>query len=169
MDYVSAPDHSTAVGLVNCFISLKSVAALSKCKIMIKSIIVVFQLLLYKANKNFPHKTVLRWNPSSDFSLMTYEPSRDKKVPLCDLPPRVDGPAWMLSWRNRWLNYCFPESYQYLISILNAIQTSSQIRKSGTLQATINHKQLGQDFPQLLFENQWILNLRKVWISKKMM
>ena len=167
MDYVSALDHSTAVGLVNCFISLKSVAALSKCKIMIKVSLLSFSCYFIKSARI--SVTKLFWSethPQISLWWLMNRPEIKKSLFVTSL--QVDGPAWMLSRRNRWLNYCFPESYQYLISILNAIPTSSQIRKSGTLQATINHKQLGQDFPQLLFENQGILNLRKVWISKMM-
>ena len=147
MDYVSALDHSTAVGLVNCFISLKSVAALSKCKIMIKSIIVPFELLICIKPTRIS-LTKLFWgetHPQISLWWLMNRPEIKKSLFVTSL--QVDGPAWMLSWRNRWLNYCFPESYQYLISILNAIQTSSQIRKSGTLQATINHKQQGRTFP----------------------
>ena len=148
MDYVSAPDHSTAVGLVNCFISLKSVAALSKCKIMIKSIIVLFELLLYKASKNFPHKTVLRWNPSSDFTLMTYEPSRDKKVPLCDLPP-----SWWTS-----LNAILEKSLiklllSWILSILNLHpQCYPNFISDQKVRHASSHNQsqtAGQDFPHL--------------------
>ena len=167
MDYVSAPDHSTAVGLVNCFISLKSVAALSKCKIMIKSIIVVFELLIYIKPARIS-LTKLFWgetHPQISLWWLMNRPEIKKSLFVTSL--QVDGPAWMLSWRNRWLNYCFPESYQYLISILNAIPTSSQIRKSGTLQATINHKQQDRTFPTY-GRNQGILNLKKVWISKMM-
>ena len=146
MDYVSAPDHSTAVGLVNCFISLKSVAALSKCKIMIKVSLLSFSCYFIKSAR--VSVTKLFWgetHPQISLWWLMNRPEIKKSLFVTSL--QVDGPAWMLSWRNRWLNYCFPESYQYLISILNAIPTSSQIRKSGTLQATINHKQQDKTFP----------------------
>ena len=146
MDYVSALDHSTAVGLVNCFISLKSVAALSKCKIMIKVSLLSFSCYFIKSAR--VSVTKLFWgetHPQISLLWLMNRPEIKKSLFVTSL--QVDGPAWMLSWRNRWLNYCFPESYQYLISILNAIPTSSQIRKSGTLQATINHKQQDETFP----------------------
>ena len=146
MDYVSALDHSTAVGLVNCFISLKSVAALSKCKIMIKVSLLSFSCYFIKSAR--VSVTKLFWgetHPQISLWWLMNRPEIKKSLFVTSL--QVDGPAWMLSWRNRWLNYCFPESYQYLISILNAIPTSSQIRKSGTLQATINHKQQDETFP----------------------
>ena len=167
MDYVSALDHSTAVGLVcssfvRCFISLKSVAALSKCKIMIKVSLLSFSCYSIKPAKLFWGET----HPQISLWWLMNRPEI-KKVPLCDLPP-----SWWTS-----LNAILEKSLiklllSWILSILNLHpQCYPNFISDQKVRHASSHNQsqtAGQDFPQLLFENHRILNLRKVWISKMM-